>query len=84
MNATAKHSQTALPLPNPDDWLTRAAAAEVLGVDPATVSRMVEKRRLKAYAPATGPGDTRPPAMFWRAEVDQLREARKIAREGIS
>lgn len=81
MNARRHDPQ--LPIPNPDDWLTRNAAAEILGVDPATVTRMVTAGRLTAYCPRGGNGEQRP-TLYWLPEVRTLAEARRIAREGVS
>lgn len=67
-----------LPIPNPDDWLTRAAAAEILGVDPATVTRMVTAGRLSVYWPR-GANHEQRPALYWLPEVKTLAEARRIA-----
>jgi len=84
---TARRHDPTLPIPNPEDWLTRGGAAELLDVDPATVTRMVTKGRLTAYYPR---GDGRPdrpresrPLMLWAPEVRQLADARRIARGGV-
>lgn len=74
--------QPRLPLPNPDDWTTRAGAASALGVDPATVGRMVKAGRLSVYLPRGGRGERRP-ALFWCPEVLALRDARKVAKTGV-
>lgn len=71
-----------LQLPNPHDWLTRGAAARILGVDAATVGRMVGDGRLRGYSPDGIRGE-RPPVIFWRPEVEALHEARRTAREGV-
>jgi len=62
--------------------MTRGAAAIVLGVDPATVGRMLDDGRLRRYEPASAPGE-RPSMMLWRAEVLALADARRVAREGV-
>ena len=71
-----------LPLPNPEEWLTRGAAAELLGCDPATVSRMIASNRLRSYSPIAAKDETAP-ILLWRPEVAALAEARRIAREGV-
>lgn len=73
--------QQTLPIPNPGDWMTRQAAAHVLGVDPRTVDRMVENRRLTDHRPIGAPQE-RPPLLLWREEVRELVRAR--ARAGLS
>jgi hypothetical protein len=67
-----------LPMPNPADWATRAGAAAHLGVDAATVSRMVVSGRLTAYWPRGGKGEKRT-TLFWWPEVVELGKARKVA-----
>jgi hypothetical protein len=71
-------NQPQLPIPNPADWMTRAAAAFALGVDPATVSRMVADGILTARRPVGGPAEN-PPLILWRAEVEELSAARARA-----
>ena len=61
-----------LPIPNPEDWTDRNGAARLLGVDPATVSRMADDGRLKVYPIGTC-------RLFWRPQVNALAEARRIA-----
>lgn len=67
-----------LPLPNPDEWMTVAAAAALLGVHQRTVLRMIRARLLVGYTPVPAVGE-RPVPMLWTAEVERIREARKIA-----
>lgn len=74
-------NQQTLPLPNPSDWMTRSAAAYVLGVDPRTVDRMVANRRLTDHRPVSAPTE-RGPLLLWREEVRELVRAR--ARAGLS
>jgi hypothetical protein len=63
---------TALPVPNPDDWLARAEAMRLLGIGShVTLARMVRSGALTVYRPA---GDG--PPMYWRAEVLELAAAR--------
>lgn len=62
--------------------MTRGAAALVLGVDPATVGRMVDDGRLRRYEPVSAPTE-KPALMLWGAEVTALAEARRVAREGV-
>lgn len=62
--------------------MTRGAAALVLGVDPATVRRMVEDGRLRRYEPVSAPSEEAR-YMLWAPEVNALAEARRTAREGV-
>lgn len=71
-----------LPLPNPEEWCTRAAAAGILGCDPGTVGRMIRANRLRSYSPLHVPDETAP-ILLWLPEVNALAEARRIAREGV-
>lgn len=71
--------QQPLPLPNPGDWMTRQAAAYVLGVDPRTVDRMVLDKLLTDYRPVAKPGE-QAPLLLWREQVRDLVRAR--ARSG--
>jgi hypothetical protein len=83
MNATQTAVTVAkLPLPNPEEWLTRGAAAVMLGVDPATVSRMAADGRLRSYSPVSAPEENAP-IIMWLPEVAALAEARRIAKEGV-
>lgn len=67
-----------LPLPNPDEWMTANAAAAFLKVHPATIGRMIRGKVLTGYSPVPAV-DERPPVMLWAPEVEQLREARRVA-----
>lgn len=58
--------------------MTRRAAAKILGVDPATVSRMKADGLLHAFVPACVPGE-RPQALFSSESVNDLRDARARA-----
>lgn len=72
-------NQPTLPIPNATEWLTTKAAAFLLGVSPRTVERLAERGALKAYRPYAAPKE-KAPAMFWRAAVNELVDARaKIA-----
>lgn len=62
-----------LPLPNPGDWLSPGQACKILGVSHYTLNRMAADQRLTAYR--IGPNIT----LYWRAQVETLRDARKIA-----
>lgn len=69
-----------LPIPNPDDWMTTRAVAQLLGVDRRTVDRLIDKGVLKRYQPYTATDET-PPALIWREEALQVLSARtKLAR----
>jgi hypothetical protein len=70
--------QQTLPLPNPKDWMTRAAAAAALSVDPRTIDRMVTDQLLKAYQPVVALHEG-PRPLFWAAEVMELGYARDRA-----
>lgn len=67
-----------LPLPNPDEWMTVAAAAAFLRVHPATIGRMAAAGVLRCYSPVPA-ADERPPKMLWAPEVEALRDARRTA-----
>lgn len=62
-------------VPNVEDWCDRTIAATLLRVSTSTVIRMVADGRLREYRVGTC-------ALYWRAEVNRLAEARKQA--GIS
>lgn len=64
-----------LPIPNPTDWLTTKGAAFLLGMSPRSVERMVERGALRAYRPYGAPKE-KAAAMFWRAEVNAVVDAR--------
>lgn len=59
--------------------MTVSAAGHLLGVDRRTVARMAERGILTAYRPVALP-DESPQHLFWRAEVDAVRDA--LARVG--
>jgi len=66
----------ALPLPNPDDWLSTAEACSRLVVTRRTLERWGEPTEngvpiLRRYTVAGGPA-------YWRAEVDALVSARRL------
>jgi excisionase family DNA binding protein len=61
-----------LPIPNPEEWADRTVAARLLRVSLKTVGRMADDGRLTPYRI----GEC---LMFWRPEVNQLAEARRIA-----
>lgn len=82
MNASSAVVVAKLPLPNPEEWVTRGAAAQLLAVDPATVSRMIGDGRLRSYSPVCAPDETAP-ILLWLPEVAALAEARRIAKEGV-
>ena len=67
------HNQT-LPLPNPGDWISIAAAAARLEVSRRTVERLIEDGRLTGYWIEGARGRTAA-AILWRADVQRLREA---------
>lgn len=78
-------AQQALPLPNPGDWMTGARAAELLGVDRCTISRMVADGILRAYLPQCTPNKTQRFNLFWAAEVEELRQARiRVGRQTVN
>lgn len=64
-----------LPIPNPHDWATLADAERELGVSRQQVWRMVKGRLLKAYTIGQAPRGRM--TLFWRAELDELAEARR-------
>jgi hypothetical protein len=70
--------------PNPEDWLSGLAAAELIGVSYAQFYRYIngnpatgEHPRIKRY---TMQGSDRP--MFWRAEIQRFADARRLATGG--
>lgn len=69
MNAT-----TAL-LPNPYDFMTVSAVAQLLNVDRRTVTRMIERGTLTGYQPVSATGE-KPPVMIWRDEAMHVMSAR--------
>lgn len=70
-----------LPLPNPEDWITRAGAAELLGISPRQVSRVIVAGRLGAYRPR-GATTEQKPALLWYPEVVRYAEARRLVTTG--
>lgn len=69
--------RTSTPLANPDQWVTRAQAAEYLNVNPRTIDRYVRRRLISTY---TGPVLDRTPEQsghgvrLWRADVVDFRD----------
>jgi predicted site-specific integrase-resolvase len=64
-----------LPIPNPSDWATMRAAAEVLGVDYQTVHRWRSEGLLTAHRTLGGA------PICWMPEVLDLKAARdRLAR----
>jgi len=74
MNARPSFIDTALPLPNPDDWLSQAEVLRRAGVSTVTVHRWTTGpgKILRSYRPV---GASWP--MYWRADVEDLIESRK-------
>lgn len=66
MNAT----QT-LPLPNPGDWLDQNDTARRLDRSRRTIDRLVSAGILTLY-------DIGTQRLFWRAEVEQVRDAQRV------
>lgn len=58
-------------------FLTRVAAAEMLGVDPATVSRWTANGIITAYYPRAHDGE-KPAPMYYAAQVEQLAAAKRL------
>jgi hypothetical protein len=69
-----------LPLPNPSDWMTVPAAADLLGVDDSTARRMIAAARLTRYSPKASAREHRKPTMLWRPEVEAFAAARQTVR----
>jgi excisionase family DNA binding protein len=65
-----------LPLPNPSDWMTIDAAAELLGCSRRTVTRLMDSGALNGYQPARGKTET-DRWLLWRPEVDEVLQARR-------
>jgi hypothetical protein len=65
-----------LPIPDVTAWMTRAAAALLIGVSVRTVERMIEQAVLRAYVPHGAP-DERVPILLHTAEVKDVADARK-------
>lgn len=65
--------------PDISDWITMEGAAEVLGCDRRTISRMIVAGRLAAHWPRTGKRERRPTLLSY-AEVVRLNEARRLVR----
>jgi excisionase family DNA binding protein len=74
-------SQQALPFPNPGDWTDANGAAAILGVDRATVTRMIQRGTLHAYE--IGSGSVR---ILWAPDVRELAAARALTarRNGLA
>jgi excisionase family DNA binding protein len=68
-------NQPRLPIPNPEDWADRTIAARLLRVSVRTVMRMAEDGRLTGHPI----GEC---LLFWRPQINQLAEARRIAGVG--
>ena len=62
-------NQTALPVPNPDDWLSIKAVLRALGISRSTLYAWQSEGIIRTYTVAGRPA-------FWRAEVDEIRQAR--------
>lgn len=58
-------------------YLTIAAAAVVLCVDPSTVLRWIRGGKLRAHVPVQAPGE-RPLYLLWEADVIRFDAARKV------
>jgi hypothetical protein len=69
-------NQQVLPLPNPQDWATKAGAATLLDVNLRTIDRMIEDGRLTAHAPI---GARNAERLLWVPEVVELVNARRRA-----
>lgn len=76
MNARPSFINASLPLPNPDDWLSTSEALRILDVTHVTLYRWSTgpRRILRKY---TAVGSKYP--MYWRADVEDLRDARDRA-----
>lgn len=69
------NQQQALPLPNPNDWVTITGAAHFLGVHRRTIERMIERETLTGYR-MWGAADEQVPQMIWKPELMQVKSAR--------
>lgn len=61
-------------IPNPEDWMSTAQAADAIGVSSRTIYRWVEAGRLAPYTV----GET---MMFWRPRVLECAHAAALVRE---
>lgn len=61
--------------PNPDDWMTRAAVADLFDVQPSTVMRWAQDGVLAEYEPVKGRSDIAGRYLYWRPEVQELHAA---------
>lgn len=77
MSTITETAPAPLPLaaPNATDWMTINAAAFLLGVHKRTVERMVKTGTLAGHR-AYGAPRERVPIMLWRAQVNEVLDAR--------
>jgi len=66
-----------LPLAVAAEWMTRGAAAALLGVHVRTVARMVEDGRLPGYWPEAAEGEESP-LLLYKPEVQEFKHARNL------
>ena len=65
-----------LPLPNPEAWMTKSKAAELMGCSTRTIDRFIDSGTLAAYRPQHGRTET-PHVLLWAADVEELDKARR-------
>lgn len=73
--------QQALPLPNPDDWISPAGAAQILKLSLRTLERRIADGVLKSYLPF-GAWDVPSSRILWRPEVEAYGRAMATVKEG--
>lgn len=73
--------QMVMSIPNPGDWMTRGAAAEILSVSVRTIERYVTDGTLRGFKPLSAEGE-KGPVLLWRGDVLELEAAMKRVKRG--
>ena len=72
--------QERLPLPNPEDWITVAGVAKMLGRSQKMVINYLADQRLASYR-IQGSRDRLAERLIWRADAERFRDAVKTFRK---
>lgn len=75
-------SQPPLPIPGTWQLLTRKRAAEILGCSQRTITRMIEAKKIAAYAPIGATGETVPTLLFEPDVQDMARARARVSGKG--